>query len=286
MRSTILLLMGTLFGIGLAASGLLGESSELSLNAGAVAAVNNIEISAEQYNALVDAVAAEKKTDLVDEDYQFLLQKLIDEELIVQRGEELGFLQLNSVVRNGMVQAVINSITAEVAGDEVDDQTLAEFYQENQSFFLAPTKFRVTQLKFEEKNRAEIALKELQDGADYHGIKKEYAESEILKIPNILLPMNTLREYIGPTLLEAVNKVQAGEVSPLVFHQDKWHLFIVHQKLLAQPPEFEAIKEVVRVEYNRKRDEQAFRKYVEWLRQRAEVDLMEVDQLKLMQGAL
>ena len=129
MQSIILLFMGACIGVLLAASGLLANDESLALVSESVADVNGILIAQNQYERVVKAVSAEKKTALVAADYELILQQLIDEELLVQRGQELGLLQLNRVIRHDIVQAVMASMIADKATQQVSDADLEAFYE-------------------------------------------------------------------------------------------------------------------------------------------------------------
>lgn len=280
MRSVALLIVGALIGIVLAASGLLENKNNLLNASSAVAEVNGISISQAQYSSITAAVASEKKTPLIAEDHDFFLQKLIDEELLVQRGQELGLLQLNSVIRNDIVQAVMASIIAENAMQEVSDSDLEGFYKKHRAFFSPATKIHLRQMKFTERSVAESARLALVNGEGFLEVNLKLADKALLSIPDTLLPLNSLRKYIGPSMLMLVSKLEVAQYSQPILHQEKWYVFFVVEKELATAPPLSEITDVVRSEHKRRSDEQAFRDYVEWLRKRADVQRMPTAELQ------
>lgn len=290
LRSNILLALGVVVGIALAASGLLDSKNNLSLGEKA-ADVNGIAIMQSQLESITSAIANNKKQALTKEEYQFILQKLIDEELLVQRGQELGLLQLNSVLRNNMVQAVNASVVSENASLTPSDDELKKFYNENKNYFRPTSKIHFLHMNFSNKDQADIALQALADGKSFLDVKQQFSEKEIANIPSGLLSLATIRQYFGPSLTELITQLPIHEVSALIPSNNgqhtSWYLFYVFEKELAEIPNFEAIQDVVLNEFKRQQNEQTIHDYVLWLRKRASIEtLSETELEKLMKRSL
>lgn len=283
MRANILLLAGIVFGIILAASGLLDKQASLALESNSIAKVNDVSIAQSQYESLIKGIADKKTKPLEQEEYEYILEKLIDEELMVQRGQELGLLQLNSVLRNNMIQALTTSILSENASSNVDESILKEFYEDNKSFFRSSEKISFQYMKFISQDQAELAQQAIQNGEEFNKVKETMAEKEIISIPNTLLSMANIRQYFGPTLAEQLSLLPIQSLSPIIpsnnGQQTVWYLFYIHEKELSETPDFENIKEVVSSEYRRSLDEKAMHDYILWLRKRADIQIIDANQL-------
>ncbi len=68
---------------------------------------------AEAYERVLAALAADSRNPVDDADKRRLLDRLIDEELLVQRGLELGLASSDGAVRKAVAGAMIESIVAE-----------------------------------------------------------------------------------------------------------------------------------------------------------------------------
>ena len=92
-RARLLLVAGVVAGVGLAAAGVLRSGrAAAGLPEGVVALVNGEAVSAEAFAQIEAAVIAERKGAPLDEvQRQRLLDRLVDEELLLQRGLELGW---------------------------------------------------------------------------------------------------------------------------------------------------------------------------------------------------
>jgi len=284
--ANLLLATGTLIGIALAASGLLDSESSLSSNNDkqSVAEVNGIDIPQSQYESIAKGISNNKNKKLNSEEHAFILQRLIDEELLVQRGQELGLLQLNSVLRSNMIQAVNATIISENASLNPSENELKKFYENNKNYFRPASKINFDYMRFTTKDQADTAQQALADGQSFTEVKNKFSEQEITKIPNGLLSTNSIRQYFGPTLTEQVMQLPLQEVSPLIAsnngENNKWYLFFILEKELGETPKFEDIKTVVVSEFKRQENDKAIHQYLLWLRKRASIEQVDAFQLE------
>src|SRR5512134_2842951 len=114
-RARWLLAAGTAAGIVLAALGLVRGATlpGSGLAPGEVARVNDVPIRAEDLERLVAALEADKRSPLEDADRARILERLVEEELLVQRAVEIGLVQSEPGVGKALVQALIDAIVAE-----------------------------------------------------------------------------------------------------------------------------------------------------------------------------
>lgn len=278
--SLALLCFGALAGIVLAGFGLL--ESRQGLPSHAVARVNHALISQGAYERLLSILQTDKRSKLTDADRAFVLDRLIDEELLVQRGVELGFLELNSTVRNTIVQAVTASVMADNELSRPTTKELQDFYRQNNAFFTQPSLLHVQQIYFRDGSgkqhalqRAGRAFDALQAGTDFEQVKAEFGDPITADIPGGLLPPAKVREYVGPTLLEAAAKLTQGEItSPITTVNGVFILRLIKRRD-SKVPQFETIRAQVQHEFLRRSDEKNFRQYINWLREQADLAIRE-----------
>src|SRR5687768_11054675 len=103
-RALLWLVLGAATGVVCAAIGLLlsGEG-ERSLPANAAASVNGTVIRLEEYDRAVAAFASDRRAPIGAEDRRHVLDRMLDEELLVQRGLELGLARHDRRVRGDIV---------------------------------------------------------------------------------------------------------------------------------------------------------------------------------------
>ncbi len=284
MRPLFLLALGAALGISLAAAGLLTSSRNPSqpLPDTAVARVNGEIIQVEDYQRVLSALAQDKRDNVDDALRKHVLDRLIDEELLVQRGQELGLVRHDSKVRKDLATAVIDSIVAEYGDVQPSDRELQAFYDEHQDFFTGPGRVRVRQIFCRTPtdadgpmalDRAQQAVRRLRAGEDFVAVRDALADAELAPLPDAPLPPAKLVDYLGPTVARATSTLEIGAVSDPVRSSTGYHVVQVVERHPDPGPPLDEIKAQVLAEFRRRAGEQALRTYLDDLRRRADVEL-------------
>ena len=136
-RALWLLAAGSVVGILLGAATAFHKSGSAAsaLPDDAIASVNGRPIREEEYTRAVAMLAGDKRTEIADEDRTHVLNRLIEEELLIQRGIEIGLVNSDRSVRKAITQAMLASIVAESVSAQPAEDELRAFYAENPSLF-------------------------------------------------------------------------------------------------------------------------------------------------------
>ena len=278
-RSLILLAFGALCGILTALVELL-EVPELPQ--GSVAMVNDKIISLQELNRVLAILESDKNSPLTDSDRRFVLDRLIDDELMVQQGKNLNLLRLDSNVRNSLIRAVSETVMAQSAPSVPDKPTLTNFYQSNLAFFSRPALLEVQQIFFRSKSdnehnlqRAQRARSALLKHGDFAEVKSEFGDPLTIDIPATLLTPVKLKDYIGSSLVDVASRLDVGEISQPVRTAKGVHLLILRERQDAGAPTFDSISELVLKEYQRRSYETTMTEYLSWLRDEADIVIKE-----------
>ncbi len=92
-------------------------------------------------------------------------------------------------------------------------------------------------------------------------------------MPDLLLPENTVRTYLGPTLTAVAMQLEASETTAPIAAAGGHHIVRVVEREAGPAPPFEQVRERVGNEYRRRRDETRVRAYLEELRRGAVVEI-------------
>lgn len=284
-RSLLLLLLGMGAGIAAAALGLVSSSGAHGrLPSGVLARVNGTPIRADEYDRLLAAAAQDRRTPLDTAQRRHILDRLIEEELLVQRGLELGLPQSDRKVRSDLTMAVISSVTEEYGEVQPSEEDLQRYYDDNLDFFSGPGRLRLRQVFVRVPSggdtsapleRAQQAATRLRAGENVATLQSELGDREFAPVPDALLPPAKLRDYIGPTALQTAIGLAAGEVSDPVRSSMGFHVLQVVERQPDQAPPFDEIRPQVLAEYRRRAGEAALRRYLDDLRKRADVVVAE-----------
>jgi len=281
-RGVALLALGAAAGIGLAATGIVRPERKAgsTLPPDAAAQVNGVVIRAEDYERVVAGLAQDRRDGIDTALRRHVLDRLIDEELLVQRGLELGLVQHDRQVRSDLTAAVIASIVAQRDDAEPTDSTLQAFYDAHRDFFTEPGRLRLRQIVCRVATgaddaaalaRAQQASRRLQTGEPFGAVQTALGDPEVSPLPDTLLPPAKLLDYLGPTALQAALTLRAGEVSDPVRASAGYHVLQVIERQGDTERAFAEIRPQVLAEFQRRNGEQALRVYLDDLRARADV---------------
>ena len=281
-RGTVLLALGAAAGILAASAGLVGRAGGHSLPPGAVARVNGQLIAAEEYQRVLAGLASDRRDGVDVEMRRQVLERLIDEELLVERGLELGLARRDARVRKDLTAAVIDSVVAESADREPSEAELEAFSAGRPDVLRRPGRLRVRQVWCRAATavdepaalaRARQAADRLRRGEELAAVRDALGDPELALLPEALLPPAKLLDYLGPTALRAALALEPGAVSDPVRSRTGYHVLqVVERREDADVPFIEARPEVV-AEFRRRSGERALRTYLDQLRRRGEIEI-------------
>ena len=173
-RGRILLLVGAALGAALSAYGIAARRAPApTVPPGAVAVVDAAVISRADLDRALAAVASDRRAGrLTADDPTRVLDRLIDEELLVQRALELGLAARDPAIRAQLSGAMIDVIAARghAQAGAATDAELRAFYDENAAFFRRAPALRVEAATYrgpEALARARAAHAALSGGAGW-----------------------------------------------------------------------------------------------------------------------
>lgn len=247
----------------------------------ALATVNGQAIPRTDYLRAIAAIASDRRTPLDDPERRRILDRLIDEELLLQRAIELGLVRRDSRTRNDLVAAMIDTVVAEANAREPGDGELEEFYRANGDLFAESGRTRVRQVLVEvggagdgdangARARADALADRLRAGEDFDAVARD-GDPQVAPVPDTLLPPAKVVEYLGPSAARAALALEVGEVSAPVRTTDGWSVLQVVEKDAATVPGFDEIAETVRAQWVRHNGNEALASYLGDLRRRAAV---------------
>ena len=271
----ILLVLGVFVGISLAIFSSI-QDTNFEVDNNWVARVGDIEISREKYLLQLEGLNLDKRVPLKEEDRAFVLERMIEEELLIQRAKDLGMFSTNTMIRGAIVQQMINMIISENSLDIVSTSQLKEFYEANKGFFTSADRLRLKQIYFSDEKggaleRAQNAYLYLVQGNNLDVIDSKSDESA-LEVPNTLMTLSKVREYIGPSLMQLAKMLKPGEFTSPKKVIGGYKIIVLLERRDASPPDFKEIRDRVKSEYQKRKDDEALRDYLNKLKKWYEID--------------
>ena len=263
---------GAIAGAVLAASGLLQPVTE-QLPPGTVARVGTETIHKQDYLHLVNLMAEARRSPMNDGEKRRILDRLIEEKLLIQRGIELGLPWSESGVSKSLVNAMIDTIIAEAGTSVPTDKELENFLRENRDYFQPAPRLRVRQMVFRGENaagRASLAYRRLQT-ENWQVVAANLADRSLPELPGSLLPQSKLRDYLGAELSARAMAIKPGAISEPVATAAGYSLLQVLGHEVAASPTLQQIRKQVLQEYQRRASDRALRDYLDKLREESSV---------------
>ena len=226
----------------------------------------------ERYQMQLEGLAKDKRSLLTNQDKEYVLERMIEEELLIKRAIDLGMLENNPMARGTIVQQMIKNIVTEGSRIEPQESELFEFFQENIGFFTKANRLRVRQIYFSQDDfgdkafvKANDAFLRINKGENFEEVALSGSKSA-LKIPDTLMNLSKVREYVGPSLMREAQLLKPGYSSaPKKVSGGYKIIYLVDREDAAQP-EYSNIRSTVLSEFLKRRDDQSLRKYLDNLK--------------------
>jgi parvulin-like peptidyl-prolyl isomerase len=271
-RSSGLLAAGAALGLAAALWGALGQPGFGRPGRDAIATVDGVDVSRADFERALGALAADKRTPLTTADARRALDRLIDEELLVQRGLDLGLGTSDLAVRKAVVEAMVQFAAAETAGRKPDDDDLRAFYAGRPDLVRTAPQVRVHVVSFPSRDQSSVEAMRtaLRAGKDFDAAARS-AGGEAVIVPDMLLPAQKLGDYAGPAVRDAAVALKPGEAAgPIDAGGVPTFVLLLDKREVSAPP-FEAVRDVVAEEWRRRQAETALDEYLAGLRRRAKI---------------
>jgi len=180
-------------------------------------------------------VARQRSTVLTNDTQQqdpLLIQRLIDDELILQRAESLGVLEADPGIRKLLARSTINKINTESQSLPISESQLRDFYDNHQAVFQTPARFAVQAARFLTAEEAMTARRQILAGSRLSETVSSADGAVLMEMPRSLLPTHMLRRYLGTGLTDAILQLDQERLSQPIAQDGG--LYLLH--LLKQQP--------------------------------------------------
>ena len=191
-----------------------------------------------------------------------LLALIVDEYLLLQRAEELGLLQADSVVRKAIVHRVIEQEINKALNKKNDEENLnsdyKSFYLNNLAMFTSEDLFQIQIAKFDDDDKCSqaLAFKKLWSKNELSGellspesstkkqvARKQWKNNLISQSLSKALHSKTLiYRQLGNDLAEQVVGLAEGVLSTPIHYQQSCLLIYLQNKKLGQLHSFDEVK--------------------------------------------
>ncbi len=271
-----LLLLASIIGTFLAIYSIMETNKNFSsLPDNIIATVNDKIIPSDKYQTIINLIQNDKRDELTKADREMALDRIIEEELLVQYAYKNGFLEADDLLRKSIVRSVVDSIVEQALSVVPAEQDLLKFYEANRQTFAIDEKYRVVILS--SKNRSDIDEGKViwQSNYDLTLLRQTFKRIDRLDIPTGFISKIRLGTLIGPLLRDKVLSLQVGETSETLKTIYGYSIVTLVDKKDRVIPEFKEISEIVLQEYKRQQREEILEELLKDLKRQSDIKINE-----------
>lgn len=271
-----LLLLASIIGTFLAIYSIMETNKNFSsLPDNIIATVNDKIIPSDKYQTVINLIQNDKRDELTKADREMALDRIIEEELLVQYAYKNGFLEADDLLRKSIVRSVVDSIVEQALSVVPAEQDLLKFYEANRQIFATDEKYRIVILS--SKNQSDIDEGKViwQSNYDLTLLRQTFKRIDRLDIPTGFISKIRLGTLIGPLLRDKVLSLEVGETSETLKTIYGYSIVTLVDKKDRVIPEFKEISEIVLQEYKRQQREEILEELLKDLKRQSDIKINE-----------
>ena len=237
----------------------------------AIARVGEKEISRQKFEEIIKVLDDQSKSELTLEKKNLIRERLIDEELLIQRAIELDLVRNDSLVKGNVIQTMFQYIINSNELAEPSEVELREYFSKEKNYFSSGKRFKLKNYTFRNLRDAETARNSLNQGNLESFLKIVETENSV-DLPNVFLTPQKIRDYLGPKVLKELPSLEKGGFSNILEINQVPSIVICIDVLLDNNPKFEEIIDQIKNKFIRDREDSLVKEYIEHLRNFYEIE--------------
>lgn len=237
----------------------------------AIARVGEKEISRQRFEEIIKILDDQSNSELTLEKKNLIRDRLIDEELLIQRAIELDLIRNDSLVKGNVIQTMFQYIINSSELPEPSEAQLREYLIKEKNYFSSGKRYKLKNYTFRNFNDAETARNSLIQN-NFEDFLKHVETENTIDLPNVFLTPQKIRDYLGPQVLEELPNLDKGDFSKIFEINQIPSIIICIDILLDNSPKFEEIVEQIKNKFIRDREDNLVKEYIENLRNFYEIE--------------
>ena len=237
----------------------------------AIARVGEKEISRQRFEEIIKVLDDQSNSELTLEKKNLIRERLIDEELLIQRAIELDLVRNDSLVKGNVIQTMFQHIINSSELVEPSEAELREYFSKEKNYFSSGRRYKLKNYTFRNLDDAETAIN-LLNQSDLESFLKLVETESAFDLPNVFLTPQKIRDYLGPKVLEELPSLEKGGFSNIFETNQVPSIVICIDVLLDNNPKFEEIFDQIKNKFIRDREDSLVKEYIENLRNFYEIE--------------
>jgi hypothetical protein len=245
----------------------------------AVALVNDMTISEDQYIKYISTLGIDVLDENDEELLEIVLEKMIEEELLLQKGIELELHKFDIQIRKAIIQQVINSVLLQNK-EEVTEKELREYYENNKNKYQLSKLIHLDIIFLKSQREEDInSLLEAISTIGFVESKKQFHQELFFSIPDRLISIKDCIQLLGTNICKDIFELNLNDISnPIKYENGSLVIQIRNtNKDIVDNDLFNRLYDKILFDFKNSEDDKYFKDYIQYLKENANIKRYDLD---------
>tara|TARA_A100001011_G_scaffold9047_1_gene10234 strand:- start:85 stop:957 length:873 start_codon:yes stop_codon:yes gene_type:complete len=245
----------------------------------AVALVNDMTISEDQFIKYISTLGIDVVDENDEELLEIVLEKMIEEELLLQKGIELELHKFDIQIRKAIIQQVINSILLQNE-EEVTEKELREYYENNKNKYQLSKLIHLDIIFLNSQREEDINLLfEAISTIGFAETKKQFHQELFFSIPDRLISIKDCIQLLGSNICKEIFELNLNDISnPIKYENGSLVIRIRNtNRDIVDNDLFNRLYDKILFDFKNSEDDKYFKDYIQYLKENANIKRYDLD---------
>ena len=245
----------------------------------AVALVNDMTISEDQYIKYISTLGIDVVDENDEELLEIVLEKMIEEELLLQKGIELELHKFDIQIRKAIIQQVINSVLLQNE-EEVTEKELREYYENNKNKYQLSKLIHLDIIFLNSQREEDInLLLEAINTIGFVESKEQFHQELFFSIPDRLISIKDCIQLLGTNICKDIFELNLNDISnPIKYENGSLVIQIRNtNRDIVDNDLFNRLYDKILFDFKNSEDDKYFKDYIQYLKENANIKRYDLD---------
>ena len=245
----------------------------------AVALVNDMAISEDQYIKYISTLGIDVIDENDEELLEIVLEKMIEEELLLQKGIELELHKFDIQIRKAIIQQVINSVLLQNE-KKVTEKELREYYENNKNKYQLNKLIHLDIIFLNSQTEEDInLLLEAISTIGFAESKKQFHQELFFSIPDRLISIKDCNQLLGKNICKDVFRLNLNNISNPIRYESGFLIVQIRNTNsdIVNNDLFKKLYDKILFDFKNSEDDKYFKDYIQYLKENANIKRYDLD---------
>ncbi len=245
----------------------------------AVALVNDMTISEDQFIKYISTLGIDVVDENDEELLEIVLEKMIEEELLLQKGIELELHKFDIQIRKAIIQQVINSILLQNE-EEVTEKELREYYENNKNKYQLSKLIHLDIIFLNSQREEDINLLfEAIRTIGFAETKKQFHQELFFSIPDRLISIKDCIQLLGSNICKEIFELNLNDISNPIKYENGFVIIQIRNtnRDILDNDLFNRLYDKILFDFKNSEDDKYFKDYIQYLKENANIKRYDLD---------